>query len=111
VSYDLMPLPKDPMPAVRCLLDYYRGSAEEVPWQEAGHALLHLASYAYAMVDNHALSQAAASAPVADTEDGLVNQLERLEAGGPQAYGAFPWATLLLMVINILQQLLRENGG
>jgi hypothetical protein len=103
LEYDLHPWPRDVMPAVHCLLAYYRKTDPDLNLKEVGHAAWHLIGYAGGQVDPHPVLAGAAL-----TEKGFVQALEAIEATDA-SYGAVPWALLLQFAMLVLEKLLKDS--
>lgn len=100
----LHPYPHDPLPAVRCLLDYFRGTTTEL--LEVGHAAWHLAGYAYSMADVHPPVIGETRAKLSQAE--LREQLEQIGAQCSLAgfhASEFNWLSLAMALIELLKLL------
>lgn len=99
--FGLIDLPKDPLPAIRVLLAYYR-KTEPVETVEVGHAALHLACYGYGFIDPH---EPPMYGMISQSE--FIDALAALESGMARA---IPWQLLVGFALEILKKLLLENA-
>lgn len=101
----LLPLPTDPMPGARVILDKFRGV--EVALEELLHGGLHLAAYALGQFHDH--PPIGNNAAVTLSDDTFQAYLEDITQGKHMASAdAIPWDLIFAAVLRLIELWLKK---